>query len=303
MSPVTNLDYGKHATAIVESTNVGKGTYIGAFAHVLPDAAIGDDCTVGDHTVVDRGVRIGDRVSIQGGVHLWDGIVIEDEVSIGSNATFASGRTVVKRGASIGANATVLAGLTIGEKAQAAAGSVVTRDVPAHAIVTGNPAKIVGYDEPSPSAEVLSAIPPEVGVADTKVGGVTLHRLPRIEDLRGTLSFGEMGRQVPFEVKRYFLVFDVANEEIRGEHAHRTLHQFLICVHGRCQFMADDGATRQDFVLDSPAVGLHIPPMIWGVQHKYTRDAVLLALASDRYDPADYIRDYAEFLKLAKAVR
>lgn len=303
MGSITQLEYIRHDTSIVESPHIGKGTYIGAFAHVFPGAVIGAGCNLNDHTVVDNGVRIGDRVTIQCGVQLWDGITVEDDVTIGPNATFVNGPTVLKKGASIGANATVLPGIVIGEKAQAAAGSVVTRDVPAHAIVSGNPAKIVGYNEPSPSAEVLSFLPAQVGSAQTKVTGVTLHRMPHVEDLRGTLSFGETGGQVPFVVKRYFLVFDVANEEIRGEHAHRTLHQFLICVHGRCQFLADDGRNRQDFVLDSPAIGIHVPPMVWGVQHKYSRDAVLLALASENYDPADYIRGYSEFLEMVKAVR
>jgi len=95
----------------------------------------------------------------------------------------------------------------------------------------------------------------------------------------------------------------VASEEIRGEHAHRSLHQFLICVHGRCHVVADDGTNRQEFVLDAPTIGIHLPPMVWGIQYKYSEDATLLVLASDRYDPASYIRDYNEFLALVKAVR
>ena len=213
-------------------------------------------------------------------------------------------RTLVKRGASIGANATILPGLTIGEKAMVGAGAVVTRDVPPAAIVAGNPARIVGYDGAgSLSAGALSTTPAEVGASPTRVAGVTLHRLPFVNDLRGNLSFGEVAKQVPFEVKRYFLVYNVASKEIRGEHAHRSLHQFLICVHGRCHVVADDGTNRQEFVLDSPTIGIHLPPMVWGIQYKYTEDAVLLALASDRYDPASYIRDYAEFLELVKAAR
>ena len=117
------------------------------------------------------------------------------------------------------------------------------------------------------------------------------------------LSFGEMGVHVPFEVKRYFVTFGVSSQKIRGEHAHRLLHQFFICVHGRCHVVADDGRTRQEFVLDSPTLGVHLPPMVWGIEYKHTKDAVLLVLASDRYDSADYIRDYSEFLKLTKAPR
>jgi dTDP-4-dehydrorhamnose 3,5-epimerase-like enzyme len=174
---------------------------------------------------------------------------------------------------------------------------VVTHDVPANAIVVGNPAKIVGY---SGAQRALPAGSVESGSTDTIVAGVTLHRLPLVEDLRGFLSFGEVRNHVPFEIKRYFMVFRVASEEIRGEHAHRTLHQFLICVHGRCHLVADDGENRQEFVLDSPAIGVHLPPMVWGAQYRYSKDAVLLALASDVYDPADYIRDYSEFLELRK---
>ena len=236
---------------------------------------------------------------------------------VGPNATFSNdsfprsrqhperyARTLVKRGASIGANATILPGLTIGEKAMVGAGAVVTSNVPPMAIVTGNPARIVGYDGAGSSpAATVSTTPGEVGVSATRVAGVTLHRLPHVYDLRGNLSFGEIGNPIPFEVKRYFLVYSVASQEIRGEHAHRSLHQFLICVHGRCHVVADDGTNRQEFVLDSPTLGLHLPPMVWGIQYKYTEDAVMLVLASDKYYPGSYIRDYSEFLELVKAPR
>jgi acetyltransferase-like isoleucine patch superfamily enzyme/dTDP-4-dehydrorhamnose 3,5-epimerase-like enzyme len=304
----------QHESALVESSAVGAGTSIRAFAHILPGAAIGEHCNIGDHTFIENDVRIGDRVIVRCGVQLWDGITLEDDVYVGPNATFTNdrfprsgrrpagySRTLVKRGASIGANATILPGLTIGEGAMVGAGAVVTRDVPPMAIVAGNPARIVGYDGAGAmSAGSASSTPDEVGVSATRVAGVTLHRLPHVHDLRGSLSFGESGNQIPFEVKRYFLVYGVASEEIRGEHAHRSLHQFLICVHGRCHAVADDGTTRQEFVLDSPTLGLYLPPMVWGVQYKHNDSAVLLVLASDRYDPRSYIRDYSEFLELVK---
>ena len=88
--------------------------------------------------------------------------------------------------------------------------------------------------------------------------------------MRGNLSFGEIGDQIPFDIKRYFLVYGVASKEIRGEHAHRSLHQFLICVHGRCHVVADDGRNRQEFVLDNPTLGIHLPPMVWGIQSRST---------------------------------
>jgi len=102
----------------------------------------------------------------------------------------------------LAANATILPGLTIGERAMVGAGAVVTRDVPPLAIVTGNPARIVGYDGAPPAETAVIAEPGvAVGASATRVEGVTLHRLPQVDDLRGNLSFGEVGKQVPFEVK------------------------------------------------------------------------------------------------------
>ena len=296
---------------------MGAGTRIWAYVHILPGAVIGEACNICDQTFVENDVRIGDRVTIKCGVQVWDGITLEDDVFVGPNATFSNdpfprsrqrperfARTLVKRGASIGANATLLPGITIGEKAMVGAGAVVTRDVPPMAIVAGNPARIVGYDGAgSLSAGSISATPLEVGPATTRVKGVTLHRLPRLNDLRGDLTFAEIADQLPFMVKRYFVVYHVASKEIRGEHAHRSLQQFLICVHGRCHVVADDGTNRQEFVLDSPTIGLHLPPLIWAIQYKYSEDAVLLVLASDRYDAGSYIRDYSEFLELVKVAR
>jgi acetyltransferase-like isoleucine patch superfamily enzyme len=301
----------QHSTAIVETGCVGEGTRIWAFAHVLPGAKIGRECNICDHTFIEGGVIIGDRVTIKCGVQLWDGVRIEDDVFIGPNATFTNDAfprsrrrpaaflpTLVKKGASIGANATILPGVTIEENVMVGAGAVVTRNVPRNAVVVGNPGQIVSYVDterlpPPPAAETTGT-----GPRQTLVEGVILHRLPAAGDLRGLLSVGEVGGQIPFEVKRYFLVYDVPTEQVRGEHAHRTLHQFLVCVHGRCLVVADDGAHRQEFILDSPGTALYLPPMTWAVQYKYSRDAVLLVLASGLYDAADYIRDYAEFLAL-----
>ena len=302
-----------HETAIVETASVGKGTRVWAFAHVLAGATIGADCNICDHTFIENDVKIGDRVTVKCGVQIWDGITLEDDVFVGPNATFTNDpfprskqyppkfdRTLIKRGASIGANATVLPGITVGERAMVGAGAVVTHSVPPLAILAGNPARIVGYvGADSPEDAEAAAPPRRLGSDPTSVTGVWLHHLPFFQDLRGMLSAGEVGAHVPFTVKRYFLVFGVSGKEVRGEHAHRSLHQFLICVHGRCHVVTDDGRNRQEFILDHPTTGLYLPPMIWATQYKYTPDAVLLVLASETYDSADYIRVYSEFLKLA----
>jgi len=304
-----------HSSGICESSSVGKGTKIWAFAHVLPNAVIGEDCNICDGVFIENDVTIGNRVTIKCGVQVWDGIVLEDDVFIGPNATFTNDifprskqhlseypRTLICSGASIGANATILPGLTIGRNAMVAAGAVVTRSVPPNAIVMGNPARITGYADTrqiaTPVFEIGQDDNPEV--INTDVQDVTLHRLPLAIDLRGSLSVGEIGQQVPFEVLRYFLVFDVPSAETRGEHAHHVCHQFLVCVAGKLAVVADDGEKRQEFILEKPNQGIHLPPMTWAVQYKYSADAVLLVLASHHYSSEDYIRNYDEFLLIKK---
>ena len=309
--PETSMQnkFFSHEKAIVESSAIGANTRIWAFAHVLPGATVGADCNICDHVFIENDVVIGDRVTIKSGVQLWDGVRLEDDVFVGPNATFTNDNfprskqypstfpnTVVQAGASIGANATILPGIVVGRHAMVGAGAVVTKRVPPNAIVVGNPARITGYVSASATSDFPrspAAAPPSG--EKSRIPGVELLRLPVIPDLRGSLSFAEIGQYLPFLPKRFFLVFDVRSREVRGEHAHRTLHQFLLCVTGSCSVMVDDGKVREEYVLDSPGTALHIPPMVWGVQYKYTPDAVLLVLASDVYLPDDYIRDYDEF--------
>jgi acetyltransferase-like isoleucine patch superfamily enzyme/dTDP-4-dehydrorhamnose 3,5-epimerase-like enzyme len=305
------VSVSKHEYALVETPFVGDGTTICAFAHILRGARIGRDCNICDHTFIENDVVVGDRVTIKCGVQLWDGIVIEDDVFVGPNATFtneplSSGnpRTTIKKRASIGANATILPGLTVGEYAIIGAGAVLTRNAPPRAILEGNPAVIRGYADVSAEHPFRSEpAPPRLGSYAATVEGVVLHHLPLIDDVRGMLSFGEFQRHVPFAIKRYFLVFGVSSKHIRGEHAHKTLHQFLVCVHGRCNVVVDDGTHRQEFILDNPSIGVYIPPMVWAVQYQYSADAVLLVLASDYYDAQDYVRDYETFLELRRERR
>lgn len=307
-------DYYVHPQGLCESTTVGPRTRIWAFAHVLPGARIGADCNICDHVFIENQVTIGDRVTVKSGVQLWDGVVLEDDVFVGPNATFTNDRFPrskhypaefptlrVGRGASIGANATLLPGITVGARAMVGAGAVVTRSVPPNAIVVGNPARIVGYVDaphPRPPAAAADAAALTVGSHPTALPGVRLYKLPRIEDLRGHLTVAEYGRHIPFPVQRHFLVFGVPSTEVRGEHAHRRCHQVLIAAHGQVSVVADDGQRRQEFVLDRPDLALHLEPMVWGIQYRYSADAVLLVLASEPYDPDDYIRDYAEYLRL-----
>ena len=221
--------------------------------------------------------------------------------SKGHDATLL--QTHVEHGASIGANATILPGLTIGSKSMIAAGAVVTRSVPRNAIVRGNPARIVGYVDtlPAAAAPTVPARGESAAPRALRAQGATLLTLPKVVDLRGALTFGEIGAQLPFEPKRFFVVYDVPSREVRGEHAHKQLHEVLVCLRGSCSVMVDDGRCRDEVVLDSPTLALHVPPGLWRVHYKYSADAMLLSLCSDAYDADDYIRDYDDFLMQAGA--
>ncbi len=313
-------DVFAHPNSIVESSKIGPRTRIWAFVHVLAGARIGADCNICDHVFIENDVIVGDRVTVKSGVQLWDGVTLGDDVFVGPNATFtndpfprsrrppsAFARTTVRPHASIGANATILPGVTIGRNAMVGAGAVVMHDVPPNAIVIGNPAYVRGYVNARVGLESrgpsISVEPPEADVQPTRVRGATLYRLPYFEDLRGGLAVGELGRGLPFLPRRIFFVFGVPSREVRGEHCHRTLHQLLICVAGECSVLVDDGTDREQVSLDSPRVALHLEPMVWSTQYRFSGDAVLLVAASAGYDASDYIRNYDEFVDLATKPR
>lgn len=310
------MNYFVHDRGLCESSNIGEGTRIWAFVHVLPGATLGAQCNICDGVFIENDVTIGDHVTVKCGVQLWDGVTLESHVFVGPNATFTNDirprskvypetflKTVVEEGASIGANATILPGIRIGRHAMIGAGAVVTRSVPPNAVVVGNPAKIIGYVGTKPMAPPLeSHSPADTGVQESSVRGVQLHTFNAIPDMRGSLSVGEFEREIPFTPRRYFLVYDVPTAETRGEHAHRRCHQFLIAVKGSVQVVADDGEHREQFVLDRPNLGLYLPPMTWGIQYKYSDDCVLLVFASEFYDSSDYIRDYSQFLAQVRGV-
>jgi acetyltransferase-like isoleucine patch superfamily enzyme/dTDP-4-dehydrorhamnose 3,5-epimerase-like enzyme len=302
-----------HETADVRTDQIGPETRIWQYCVLMEGVKIGGNCNICANVLIEGDVIIGNNVTIKSGVQLWNGLVIEDNVFIGPNATFTNDifprskiyptsflKTVIKNGASVGANATILPGLSIGEGAMIGAGAVVTRDVPSNAIVLGNPARIVGYTNTN-QPENIRVSSSQSGIkiphtAATSVRGVTIYRFPLIQDMRGSLSVGEFEKQIPFIPKRYFFVFDVPSKETRGEHAHRECEQFLICARGSCSVVADDGVNRTEILLESPDQGVYLPPMIWGVQYKYSADAVLLVFASHYYDGGDYIRTYSQFL-------
>ena len=115
-------------------------------------------------------------------------------------------------------------------------------------------------------------------------------------DRKGNLSVVENGKDVPFEIKRVFYLYDIPGGESRGAHAHKTCHQFLVAVSGCFEVTLDDGRNKRTVVLDRPFYGLHIPPGIWAAEQGFSSGSVCLVLASEKYDEGDYIRNYDEFI-------
>jgi UDP-2-acetamido-3-amino-2,3-dideoxy-glucuronate N-acetyltransferase len=147
-----------HPNALIDpGAEIGKGTRVWAFAHVLKGAVIGENCNIGDFAFVESGAKLGNQVTVKNGVHVWDGVTAEDGVFLGPNCVFTNDRvprsfirrsreqylvsTLLRQGCSIGANATIICGVTIGKYAFVAAGSVVSKDVPDYALVMGVPAR------------------------------------------------------------------------------------------------------------------------------------------------------------------
>lgn len=156
-----------HPNALVETEQIGEGTRIWAFAHVMKDVSIGTNCNIGDHCFIEAGVRIGNNVTIKNGNMIWAGVQLEDGVFVGPHVSFTNdlyprsprlpqaykryldgswlSPTIIRHGASLGAGAVILAGHVIGEFSMVGAGAVVTKDVPAYALVIGNPAHVLGW--------------------------------------------------------------------------------------------------------------------------------------------------------------
>lgn len=291
-----------HQYALVDNpNNIGKDTRVWAFTHILDGAKIGNDCNICDMVFIENHVTVGNRVTIKSGVQIWDGVQIEDDVFVGPNVTFTNDIyprskkyqksypvTTIKCGASLGANATILAGVTIGENAMVGAGAVVTKDVPKNGLVVGNPARLLRFLEDEKQSQSLQP-------QDIKINSLDKNTI--ISDLRGNLLPLEFKKDIPFPVERIFFVYGVPSSEIRGKHAHRLCHQYLLCLVGQVTVTMDDGRGNiMQQVLDTPDSGVHVPPFIWAEQFNYSENAILLVVCSHPYDESDYIRSYDDFL-------
>ena len=152
--------YFSHPTAVIDDgAIIGEGIHIWHFSHIMPTAKIGNNCNLGQNVFIDNNVRIGNGVKIQNNVSVYNGVILEDDVFVGPSVVFTNvinprsaierktefKNTILKRGATIGANATLVCGVVVGEYAFVGAGAVVTKNIPAYALVVGNPAKQTGW--------------------------------------------------------------------------------------------------------------------------------------------------------------
>lgn len=270
-----------HPTALCDGAVLGPGVMIDAMAVLAADAEVGDDCAIGSHATLGAEVRLGDRVVIGAGARLGAGAQVHSDAQVGENAVVAPG-------------------VVLGRDSVVEPGSVVGAPVPAKAVVRGSPATITGYVHSLPRPAVLSSADP--GSEPVDVGaGCSLWPLPNFRDLRGSLVAIEYDRDLPFAPARSFLVYGVPSEEVRGEHAHRWCSQVLVAAHGGLSVVVDDAKGSTEIRLDRPNQGLLVPAGVWGVQYRFSSEAVLCVLASHAYDPDDYIRDYEEFLRFASS--
>jgi UDP-2-acetamido-3-amino-2,3-dideoxy-glucuronate N-acetyltransferase len=298
-----------HASALCESKRIGAGTRIGVRARIRANACIGNDCIIGDDVLVDNEVDIGDRVTIEPEAELRGDLTLEDDVFVAAHAKLAptgsrsgeSVKTVIRRAAWIGAGATIVSGVLVGEGAVIGAQSTVVAPVPPGAVVAGDPARILGYRDtgrtPISAAAVADRLPAG-GAEKLPVRGCQLRRVASITDSRGRLTVAELGEDLPFATKRIFFVNDVPDGQVRGGHSHRGCWQFLLAIQGSVSALIDDRRTRDEVVLDGPGSGLLVRPGVWSLQYRFSNRAVLVIFASHPYEPAEYIRDYDEFLSM-----
>lgn len=233
--------------------------------------------------------------------------LVHPDAIIANRVVLAGADIVVGPRARLDAASVIGENVTIGQGAWVRAGAVVLTSVPPNAIVEGNPAQVVGYCREALDTRSQLSKPRQVDIHEFSenvrpsqvglgVGGSALYLMRKMTDVRGSLTVGDVPAEVPFSPKRYFAVFDVPSAELRGEHAHKRCQQFLICLHGSCRVLLDDGAQSCEVTLDRPDMGVFMPEMIWGTQYRYSTDAVLLVFASRHYEAEDYLRNYDDFL-------
>ncbi|MCU1589895.1 MAG: isomerase [Frankiales bacterium] len=275
---------------------VPSGLHAGAFSYVDPEAILGTSVHLGVGAAVFQSTEVGADSHLGAGTRVGPYVVLEQGVRLGTNVVVEGTQgspTRIRPRAQIGSGCTVLAGVTVGHDAVLQAGASVDRDVPAHAVVAGNPARIVGYvdagapADPSPTpAEDLAAVA-HAGVR--WVEGVAAR------DLRGSLAAYEHPAHLPFLPARTYLVYGVTDGSARGEHAHKTCDEILVCVAGEIDVLLDTHIARARVRLGEASRGLYLPAMTWRVLINHTPGAVLLVLASEAYDPDEYIRDHADW--------
>ena len=301
-----------HPLADVQSKKIKTGTLIWQYCVIFSGAVIGKNCNICAHVLIEDDVIVGDNVTIKSGVQLWDRTRVHDNVFIGPNVTFtndlyprskkaskSNGYTILEEGCSIGGNATILPGISVGKNSMIGAGAVVTQDVPDNVLVLGNPAKISKYlNDDGSFNDRNNENPPNYSLEDN----IPFYEknIFSVTDIRGTIAVLDLVNDLSFEVKRVFWVYDVPALETRGEHAHYSCYEFLICLSGQLDLILDDGKNKKTIKLNSKSRGIYIPKMIWACQTNFSKDAVLLVLASEKYKSEDYIRSYSEFLDAIK---
>ncbi len=271
---MADREFYVHPKALVESETIGSGTRIWAFAHVLSEARIGDNCNICDGVFVENDVTIGDQVTLKSGVQVWDAITLEDRVFVGPNATFTNDpfprsqvpvesypRTVVKKGASIGGNATILPGVTVGTGAMVAAGAVVTRDVPDHALVMGNPARVVRFFGVDAAKSPAEAAPTMAGVRPLRC-----QASPDAPVVWSDLPF-VAGLPAVHAGLRAHVVRDLVTKDSS---------RFITCSAGSVTVVLDDGHQREALELSDPTRGLLIPAGLNCVLYQASEKACVL---------------------------
>jgi len=131
----------------------------------------------------------------------------------------------------------------------------------------------------------------------TDLNKIQLVDVPKILDERGNLSFIEELNHIPFQIKRIYWIYDVPGGEVRGGHAYKTLHEFIVALSGSFDVVLDDGKTKKTYSLNRSYYGLYIPNMIWRSIENFSTNSLCMILASEKYDENDYVRDYEEFIK------